>query len=57
MNIATIGASKKHGSELVGDIKTLNMQKNMRIVPETNRPTDIASKHQIYFGKAEIDAA
>ena len=29
MNMATIGASRKYGSELVGDIKTLNMQKKI----------------------------
>lgn len=56
--MATIGVFKKSGSELVGDITTLNLQtKNVRIVPEKNRPNDIAPTHRIYSGKAEIGAA
>ena len=56
--MATIGAFKQSGSELVGDITTLNVQtNNVRIVPEENRPNDIAPTHRIYSGKAEIGAA
>jgi len=56
--MATIGVFKKSGSELVGDITTLNVQtKNVRIVPQENRPNDIAPTHRVYSGKAEIGAA
>lgn len=56
--MATIGVFKKAGSELVGDITTLNVQtKNVRIVPEENRPNDIAPTHRVFSGKAEIGAA
>jgi uncharacterized protein (DUF736 family) len=56
--MATIGFFKKSGSELVGDITTLNVQtKNVRIVPQENRPNDIAPTHRVYSGKAEIGAA
>jgi uncharacterized protein (DUF736 family) len=58
MNMATIGVFKKAGSDLVGDITTLNVQtKNVRIVPEENRANDIAPTHRVFSGKAEIGAA
>ena len=56
--MATIGVFKQSGSELVGDITTLTVQtKNVRIVPQENRPNDIAPTHRVYSGKAEIGAA
>jgi len=56
--MATIGVFKKAGSDLVGDITTLNVQtKNVRIVPEENRTNDIAPSHRVFSGKAEIGAA
>ena len=56
--MATIGVFKKAGSDLVGDITTLNVQtKNVRIVPEENRANDIAPTHRVFSGKAEIGAA
>ena len=56
--MATICVFKKAGSDLVGDITTLNVQtKNVRIVPEENRANDIAPTHRVFSGKAEIGAA
>ena len=56
--MATIGVFKKSGSDLVGDITTLNVQtKNVRIVPEGNLPNDSAPTHRVFSGKAEIGAA
>ena len=56
--MATIGVFKKSGSEIVGDITTLNiLTKNVRIAPEHNRPNDIAPTHRIFAGNAEIGAA
>ncbi len=56
--MATIGVFKKAGSDLVGDITTLNVQtKNVRIVPEENRANDIAPTHRVFSVKAEIGAA
>ena len=56
--MATIGVFKKAGSELVGEITTLNVQtKNIRIVPQENRPNDTAPTHRVFSGKAEIGAA
>ena len=56
--MATIGSFKKVGSELQGEIVTLSVQtKGVRIVPETNRPSDNTPSHRIFVGRAEIGAA
>jgi uncharacterized protein (DUF736 family) len=56
--MANIGSFKKVGGEFQGEIVTLSVQtKNVRIVPETNRPNDNAPSHRVYVGRAEIGAA
>ena len=56
--MANIGTFKKSGNELQGEIVTLGVQaRNVRIVPETNRPNDNAPSHRIFVGRAEIGAA
>ena len=56
--MATIGTFKKSGDELHGEIVTLNVKaRNVRIVPEANRPNDNAPSHRIFVGRAEFGAA
>ena len=56
--MANIGTFKKSGNELQGEIVTLGVQaRNVRIVPEANRPNDNAPSHRIFVGRAEIGAA
>ncbi len=57
--MATIGTFKKTSSnEFTGEIVTLSVQaKNVRIVPETNRPGDNSPSHRVYVGRVEIGAA
>ena len=56
--MANIGTFKKSGSEHQGEIVTLGVQaRNVRIVPEANRPNDNAPSHRIFVGRAEIGAA
>ena len=56
--MANIGTFKKNGKELQGEIVTLSFQaRNVRIVPEANRPNDNAPSHRIFVGRAEIGAA
>jgi uncharacterized protein (DUF736 family) len=56
--MANIGTFKKSGNELQGEIITLGVQaRNVRIVPEANRPNDNAPSHRIFVGRAEIGAA
>ena len=55
--MANIGTFKKNGKELQGDIVTLNVQaRNVRIVPEANRPNGNAPSHRIFVGRAELGA-
>jgi uncharacterized protein (DUF736 family) len=57
-DMANIGTFKKSGHELQGEIVTLSLQaKGVRIVPETNRPSDNAPSHRVYVGRVEIGAA
>jgi uncharacterized protein (DUF736 family) len=57
-DMASIGTFKKSGHEFQGEIVTLSVQtKGVRIVPETNRPSDNAPSHRVYVGRAEIGAA
>ena len=52
--MANIGTFKKSGNELQGEIVTLSFQaRNVRIVPEANRPNDNAPSHRIFVGRAE----
>ncbi len=56
--MANIGAFKKNGKELQGEIVTLGVQaRNVRIVPEANRQGDNAPSHRIFVGRADIGAA
>ena len=56
--MASIGTFKKSGHEFQGEIVTLSLQtKGVRIVPESNRPSDNAPSHRVYVGRAEIGAA
>ena len=55
--MANIGTFKKSGNELQGEIVTLSFQaRNVRIVPEANRPNDNAPSHRIFVGRAELGA-
>ena len=56
--MANIGTFKKSGNEFQGEIVTLRLQsKGVRIVPETNRVSDNAPSHRVYFDRVEIGAA
>ncbi|TIS55285.1 DUF736 domain-containing protein [Mesorhizobium sp.] len=57
--MATIGTFKSVGNnEFTGDIVTLTVQaKNVRIVPEANRPGDNAPSHRVFLDRVEIGAA
>jgi uncharacterized protein (DUF736 family) len=56
--MAVIGAFKKVGSDLIGEIFTLNVQqKDVRIVKEDKPSSDDAPSHRIFVGRAEIGAA
>jgi uncharacterized protein (DUF736 family) len=57
--MATIGTFKKTATnEFTGEIVTLSLQtKNVRVVPEANRPSDNAPSHRVYAGRVEIGAA
>ncbi len=56
--MANIGSFKKSGNEFQGEIVTLSVQaRGVRIVPETNRPSDNAPSHRVFVGRAEIGAA
>ena len=56
--MANIGSFKKVGGEFQGEIVTLSVQtKNVRIVAETERPSENAPSHRVYVGRAEIGAA
>ena len=55
--MANIGSFKKFGDELQGEIVTLIVQaRNVRIVPEANRPNDNAPSHRMFVGRAELGA-
>ena len=55
--MANIGTFKKSGEELQGEIVTLSFQaRNVRIVPEANRPNGNAPSHRIFVGRAELGA-
>src|SRR6202522_4359880 len=55
--MANIGTFKKSGNELQGEIVTLSFQaRNVRIVPEANRPNDNATSHRIFVGRAALGA-
>ena len=55
--MANIGTFKKSGNELQGEIVTLSFQaRNVRIVPEANKPNDNAPSHRIFVGRAELGA-
>jgi uncharacterized protein (DUF736 family) len=56
--MANIGSFKKVGSEMQGEIVTLNVQaRGVRIVPEATRGNDNAPSHRVYVGRVEIGAA
>ena len=56
--MATIGIFKTSGDEYLGEIITLQVQaRNVRIVPEANRPSESAPSHRVYIGRVEIGAA
>jgi uncharacterized protein (DUF736 family) len=57
--MATIGTFKSVGNkEFTGAITTLSLQaRNVRIVPETNRPNENSPSHRVMVGKVEIGAA
>ena len=55
--MANIGTFKKVGNELHGEIVTLSFQaRNVRIVPEANRPNDNAPSNRVFVGRAELGA-
>jgi len=56
--MATIGTFTKHADgSFSGAIVTLSVQaKNVRILPEENRPSENAPTHRIVVGQAEIGA-
>src|SRR3546814_12955554 len=57
MIMANIGSFRKVGQEYQGEIVTLSVQaKGVRIVPETNPPSDNAPSHRVFVGRAEIGA-
>ena len=56
--MANIGTFTKTGNEYKGEIVTMSVQqKNVRIVPETNRSGENAPSHRVFVGRAEIGAA
>ena len=56
--MSVIGTFKKVGSDLVGEIFTLNVQqKDVRIVKEEQPASEDAPTHRIFVGRAEIGAA
>lgn len=55
--MANIGTFRKAGEEYQGEIVTLSVQaKGVRIVPESNPPSDNAPSHRVFVGRAEIGA-
>ena len=56
--MATIGTfTKSADGAFLGSIVTLSVQaKNVKIVPEDNRPSDVTPTHRVMVGKAEIGA-
>jgi uncharacterized protein (DUF736 family) len=56
--MSTIGTFTKNADgSFTGSIITLSVQaKNVRIVPEENRPSENAPSHRIMVGNAEIGA-
>ena len=56
--MATIGSfTKSANGTFAGSIVTLSVKaKNVRIVPESNRPSDNAPSHRVMVGQAEIGA-
>ncbi|MFC3059940.1 DUF736 domain-containing protein [Paenirhodobacter populi] len=57
--MATIGTFRKSatGDEYTGAVATLELQRNVRIVPETRVTGENAPSHRVYAGRVEIGAA
>jgi uncharacterized protein (DUF736 family) len=56
--MATIGAFKKTGNEITGEIVSLSVQaKNVRIVHETSRSGEYSPSHRVMSAASEIGAA
>ena len=57
--MAQIGIfTKNTDSSFTGEIVTLSLQaKNVRLVPDANRPSDASPSHRVLVGRIEIGAA
>lgn len=57
-DMAQIGMfAKNSDGTYTGEIITLSLQtKNVRLVPEANRPSDASPTHRVLVGRAEIGA-
>ncbi|MFS3137117.1 DUF736 domain-containing protein [Gluconacetobacter sacchari] len=56
--MANIGSFKKTGEGYEGEIVTLALQaRNVRLVPETNRPNDNAPNYRVYLGRIDLGGA
>ena len=57
--MATIGTFRKSATadEYTGTIATLELQRNLRIIPETRVTSDNAPTHRVLAGRIEIGAA
>ncbi len=57
--MATIGTFRKspNSDEYTGAIATLELQRNVRITPETRVSGENAPSHRVYAGRVEIGAA